>query len=86
MQVDSEDRNETREASMALALLRHYDSHARSLPWRVPPGTPAPDPYRVWLSEIMLQGIGLFGDTKPALFLKIHQTDRRKTKQNFPHA
>ncbi|MGE4429498.1 MAG: A/G-specific adenine glycosylase [Sphingobium sp.] len=38
------------------ALLRHYDAHARRLPWRVPPGAPQrPDPYRVWLSEIMLQ-------------------------------
>src|SRR3546814_8226117 len=25
------------------------------LPWRSPPGQPAPAPYRVWLSEIMLQ-------------------------------
>nr|WP_202386893.1 A/G-specific adenine glycosylase [Qipengyuania algicida] len=25
------------------------------MPWRAPPGTPAPDPYRVWLSEVMLQ-------------------------------
>jgi A/G-specific adenine glycosylase len=59
-------------------LLRWYDSHARELPWRVPPrqrektfgekaggekaggaGSPVPpglaDPYKVWLSEIMLQ-------------------------------
>jgi len=27
----------------------------RRLPWREPPGAGAPDPYRVWLSEIMLQ-------------------------------
>jgi A/G-specific adenine glycosylase len=39
----------------ATALLAWYDVHARTLPWRAPPGTPAPDPYRVWLSEIMLQ-------------------------------
>lgn len=25
------------------------------LPWRAPPGTPPPDGYRVWLSEVMLQ-------------------------------
>ena len=37
------------------ALLRWYDAHARVLPWRAPPGAPAPDPYRVWLSEVMLQ-------------------------------
>ena len=37
-------------------LLAWYDGHARTLPWRVPPGaTERPDPYRVWLSEIMLQ-------------------------------
>ncbi len=37
-------------------LLRWYDQSARTLPWRVPPGAPAPaNPYYVWLSEIMLQ-------------------------------
>src|SRR5438105_1807988 len=36
------------------ALLAWYDRHRRLLPWRSPPGQP-PDPYRVWLSEIMLQ-------------------------------
>lgn len=36
-------------------LLHWYDAHARDLPWRVRPGEPAPDPYRVWLSEVMLQ-------------------------------
>jgi A/G-specific adenine glycosylase len=35
-------------------LLRWYDRHRRRLPWRAEPGE-APDPYRVWLSEIMLQ-------------------------------
>jgi A/G-specific adenine glycosylase len=35
-------------------LLAWYDVHRRVLPWRAPPGTRA-DPYRVWLSEIMLQ-------------------------------
>ena len=39
----------------ATALLRWYDAHARSLPWRSPPGAPPTDPYRVWLSEVMLQ-------------------------------
>ncbi|MCZ8325948.1 MAG: A/G-specific adenine glycosylase [Sphingomonadaceae bacterium] len=37
------------------ALLNWYDANARVLPWRSPPGNPAPDPYRVWLSEVMLQ-------------------------------
>ncbi|EQB15816.1 A/G-specific adenine glycosylase [Novosphingobium lindaniclasticum] len=36
-------------------VLDWYDAHARTLPWRAAPGTPAPDPYRVWLSEVMLQ-------------------------------
>jgi A/G-specific adenine glycosylase len=38
----------------APVLLDWYDRERRDLPWRVAPGTPA-DPYRVWLSEIMLQ-------------------------------
>lgn len=37
------------------SLLAWYDAHARTLPWRSPPGGPLPDPYRVWLSEVMLQ-------------------------------
>jgi A/G-specific adenine glycosylase len=36
-------------------LLAHYDANARALPWRSPPGSPPPDPYVVWLSEVMLQ-------------------------------
>ena len=40
-------------------LLAWYDAHARDLPWRVRPAERAAgrraDPYRVWLSEIMLQ-------------------------------
>ncbi|KJC41451.1 adenine glycosylase [Bradyrhizobium sp. LTSP885] len=35
-------------------LLAWYDRHRRRLPWRAAPGELA-DPYRVWLSEIMLQ-------------------------------
>ncbi|MBV8935781.1 MAG: A/G-specific adenine glycosylase [Alphaproteobacteria bacterium] len=35
-------------------LLLWYDRHRRALPWRAPAGT-RPHPYRVWLSEIMLQ-------------------------------
>ncbi len=37
----------------ARALLAWYDRHRRVLPWRALPGE-RPDPYRVWLSEIML--------------------------------
>jgi A/G-specific adenine glycosylase len=39
---------------LAAALLAWYDRHRRDLPWRAKPGE-RPDPYRVWLSEIMLQ-------------------------------
>ncbi len=38
----------------AKKLLDWYDIHRRTLPWRAPRGRRA-DPYRVWLSEIMLQ-------------------------------
>ncbi|MCL3881471.1 A/G-specific adenine glycosylase [Marivita sp. GX14005] len=42
-----------------VALLDWYDRHARALPWRIGPDARRagmrPDPYRVWLSEIMLQ-------------------------------
>lgn len=40
-------------------LLSWYDQHARDLPWRVGPAArragQRPEPYRVWLAEIMLQ-------------------------------
>ena len=39
---------------VAAHLLPWYDRHRRVLPWRALPGE-TPDPYRVWLSEIMLQ-------------------------------
>jgi A/G-specific adenine glycosylase len=42
----------------AARLLEWYDRHRRRLPWRPLPGEPA-DPYRVWLSEIMLQQTGV---------------------------
>ena len=42
-------------ASAGNALLDHYRRTARRLPWRSPPGEPRADPYRVWLSEVMLQ-------------------------------
>ena len=44
---------------MPAAMLDWYDRHARTLPWRVGPADRAlgvaPDPYRIWLSEVMLQ-------------------------------
>lgn len=43
----------------APAVLAWYDRHARELPWRIAPADRArgigPDPYRIWLSEVMLQ-------------------------------
>ena len=40
----------------AVRLLGWYDRAARDLPWRIAPGSDAvPDPYRVWLAEVMLQ-------------------------------
>lgn len=43
----------------AKAMLDWYARHGRSLPWRVPPSDRKngvlPDPYHVWLSEVMLQ-------------------------------
>ncbi|MEM9059399.1 MAG: A/G-specific adenine glycosylase [Pseudomonadota bacterium] len=49
-------------------LLTWYDRHHRELPWRVSPGArkngAAPDPYRVWLSEIMLQQTTVAAVTK----------------------
>lgn len=51
--------SETSSSSLPTRLLAWYDRHHRDLPWRVPPDRIAvgvrPDPYRVWLSEIMLQ-------------------------------
>lgn len=44
---------------VAVRILDWYDQHARVLPWRINPGDRAagaiPDPYRIWLSEVMLQ-------------------------------
>ena len=46
-------------ASLSDALLVWYDRMARTMPWRLPPAArlagERPDPYRVWLSEVMLQ-------------------------------
>ena len=41
--------------ALRAALLGWYDAHGRTLAWRVAPGTGRADPYRIWLSEIMLQ-------------------------------
>ncbi|SFO92068.1 A/G-specific adenine glycosylase [Tranquillimonas alkanivorans] len=48
-----------RDEQITAALLDWYDRHARVMPWRVGPGERRagvrPDPYAVWLSEVMLQ-------------------------------
>jgi A/G-specific adenine glycosylase len=45
--------------TLSRQILAWYDTHARVMPWRVSPLDRAagvrPDPYRVWLSEVMLQ-------------------------------
>jgi len=46
--------NKRRDMTPAELLLAWYDEERRVLPWRYEPGAKA-DPYRVWLSEIMLQ-------------------------------
>ena len=43
-------QTEVRERMFRTQLLAWYDAHARDLPWRA-----SRDPYRVWVSEIMLQ-------------------------------
>lgn len=44
---------------MAGLILTWYDRHHRDLPWRISPAASAagvqPDPYHIWLSEVMLQ-------------------------------
>jgi A/G-specific adenine glycosylase len=54
-------------AARPALLLAWYDQHRRKLPWRPLPGVSA-DPYRVWLSEIMLQQTGV--KTVSPYFLK----------------
>lgn len=41
-------------APQSADLLRWYDRHRRDLPWRAKDGE-IPEPYRIWLSEVMLQ-------------------------------
>lgn len=57
--------------SVSDLLLDWYARNARVLPWRAPAGNAPPDPYRVWLSEVMLQQTTV-GAVKPyfAAFIK----------------
>ena len=45
------------------SLLDWYDINARNLPWRIPPELTKEgitnDPYKIWISEIMLQQTGV---------------------------
>ncbi len=48
-----------RDTEFSETLLAWYDAHSRDMPWRVGPlarrSGVRSDPYRVWLSEVMLQ-------------------------------
>lgn len=52
-------RSILRETPNPTDLLTWYDHNARKMPWRIGPRDRAlgqvPDPYRIWLSEVMLQ-------------------------------
>ncbi len=52
-------RDEAISDDLSADLLAWYDAHARAMPWRVGPAERAagirPDPYAIWLSEVMLQ-------------------------------
>lgn len=52
--MDASARTDAGEGAIARDLLAWYDAAARDLPWRYRNGE-QPDPYRVWLSEVMLQ-------------------------------
>jgi A/G-specific adenine glycosylase len=54
LQVVEGENGEGAGSALTPLLLAWYDRHRRDLSWRAAPDT-APDPYRVWLSEIMLQ-------------------------------
>jgi len=54
--VQTSDIDEDIARDFAPRLLAWYDRAARVLPWRIAPGSDAvPDPYRIWLAEVMLQ-------------------------------
>jgi A/G-specific adenine glycosylase len=62
-------------------ILNWYDRHRRTLPWRALAGE-TPDPYRVWLSEIMLQQT-----TVPAVISYFHKfTERWPTVYDLARA
>ena len=56
LMADSLDRARAalKRRGVAVDVLAWWDRHRRELPWRAAPGE-RPDPYRVWLSEVLLQ-------------------------------
>ncbi|WP_232375701.1 A/G-specific adenine glycosylase [Mesorhizobium comanense] len=58
-QNDKANSDKAASDDIASRLLDWYDAHHRELPWRITPREHAsgvrPDPYRIWLSEVMLQ-------------------------------
>ncbi|MEM7529280.1 MAG: A/G-specific adenine glycosylase [Pseudomonadota bacterium] len=58
-ELSGEGRAPPDRSTIGADLLAWYDRHARELPWRIGPAARragvTPDPYRVWLSEVMLQ-------------------------------
>ena len=56
MSVQTSDIDQDIARDFAPRLLAWYDRAARVLPWRIAPGSDErPDPYRIWLAEVMLQ-------------------------------
>lgn len=53
--MDASAQNPIAKETAARLVLDWYERNARGLAWRSPPGSPPPDAYRVWLSEVMLQ-------------------------------
>lgn len=56
MSVQTSDMTGDIADGFAARILAWYDRAARALPWRIAPHSDAvPDPYRIWLAEVMLQ-------------------------------
>tara|TARA_A100001234_G_scaffold221159_1_gene236095 strand:- start:1183 stop:2268 length:1086 start_codon:yes stop_codon:yes gene_type:complete len=55
--------NKVNHSKLSNSLLKWYDREARKLPWRIPPELTKKgiknDPYKIWISEIMLQQTGV---------------------------
>ncbi len=59
----NQNTNKVNNSKFRTSLLKWYDKDARKLPWRIPPELTKKgvknDPYKIWLSEIMLQQTGV---------------------------